>query len=374
MSPQISRTRALLNAALVLAVLVVAGYGVVQVARRHWQWQPTFRVGAEFATIAGLEVGNRVRVQGIDAGVVEAIVPPPRAGDTVRLVLRLDDRLRPLVRSDATATIATQGVVGAKVVEIVPGSANAPALAEGGMIRSESPRELTDLLEQASESLRRVDVVARRADEGLGEINAIAAGIRRGEGTLGKLVRDDEAYRTLVRLSGRTERTLDDLDENLAALKRTWPLSRYFNQRGFADRDRVLFQPGAERESRTLKTDDLFEPGRAVLTAGGQERLDGVAAWFKELHRSRTTEIVIAVFTDDEVGNADLAQMLTQEQAEAVRAYLIKRHGIDSAGFWSTRKVAAVGFGTETPRTLADAAPQNQPARRVEIILFTPQT
>ncbi|MEO6807734.1 MAG: MlaD family protein [Isosphaeraceae bacterium] len=374
MSLQISRTRALLNAALVLAVLALAGFGVVQVARRHWQWQPTFRARAEFATIAGLEVGNRVRIQGIDAGVVEAIVPPAKAGDTVRLVLRLDDRLRLLVRADATARIATQGVVGAKVVEIVPGAADAPALSEGGLIRSEPPRELADLLEQASESLHKVDVVAQRAAEGLGEINAIAAGIRRGEGTLGKLVRDDEAYRTLISLSGRTERTLDDLDENLAALKRTWPLSRYFNQRGFEDRDRVLFQPGAERESRTLKTDDLFEPGRAVLTAGGQGRLDEAAAWFKELHRTKTTEIVIAVFTDDAAGNADLAQMLTQEQAEAVRTYLIKRHSIDSAGFWSTRKVAAVGFGTETPRTLAAAALRDQPARRVEIILFTPQT
>src|SRR2546423_861485 len=81
----------------------------------------------------------------------------------------------------------------------------------------------------------------RPAEEGLGEVNAIGAAIRRGEGSLGKLVRDDEAYRRLLGVSDRGERALTDLDENLAAMKQTWPLSRYFSRRGFDDRDRVLF-------------------------------------------------------------------------------------------------------------------------------------
>ena len=41
------------------------------------------------------------------------------------------------------------------------------------------------------------------------------------------------------------------------------------------DRDKVLFHPGAERDSRTLREDELFEPGRSALTAGGRQRLAG---------------------------------------------------------------------------------------------------
>src|SRR5205823_12098728 len=119
------------DALLVVAVLALAGFGISRVSARHWQWQETFRARADFATIGGLEVGGRVRVQGIDAGVVEAIVPPSVPGRPVTLVLRIDARLRPLVRSDATARIVTQGVVGAKVVEIVPGRPEAPPLAHG---------------------------------------------------------------------------------------------------------------------------------------------------------------------------------------------------------------------------------------------------
>ncbi|MBX6316562.1 MAG: OmpA family protein, partial [Isosphaeraceae bacterium] len=363
---------ALANALLVLAVLGLAGWGGVQIARRHWNWQPTFRARAEVPAIAGLGVGDRVRVQGIDAGVVEAVVPPSRPGRPVTLILRIDERLRGLVRSDATARIVSQGVVGARVVEIVPGRADAPPLAEGGTLRAEAPRELADLIRDATVTLRRVDAAAQAAEQGLAELNAIAASIRKGEGTLGRLVQDDEAYRKLISLSDQGEHTLADLQENLAALKRTWPISRYFNRRGFDDRDRILFQPGARREGRTLSESDLFEPGRAILTASGRRKLDEFATWFKSQRRPKATEVVIAAFTQDDRGD-DVAQVLTQEQAEAVRRYLVSKHALDSVGLFGTRKVAAVGFGNETPR-FQDAPDADPPPRRVEIILFTPQT
>jgi phospholipid/cholesterol/gamma-HCH transport system substrate-binding protein len=371
MRRDLGRWRALANAGLVLAILALAGFGVAQVASRQWRVQKTFHVRAEFATIGGVEEGDQVRIQGMDAGVVETVAPPMVPGRPVTLVLRVDGRLRPLVRADAVARIMNEGVVGAKIVEIVPGRPDAPPLGDAGRIAAERPIELADLLKRASGSLERLDAVAASAQEGLGEINRIAASIRKGEGSLGRLVQDDEAYRKLVALSGRGERTLNDLEDNLAALKRTWPLSRYFNDRAFFDRDRVLFHPGAERDSRSVREDDLFEPGRAVLTSGGRRKLDEVAAWVKRACRP-SSEVVIAAFTDDG-RDPELAQALTQEQADAVRWYLVRHHAIDSAGWFNTRKVAAVGFGAEAPRTLPRES-RDLPPRRVEIILFTPQT
>jgi phospholipid/cholesterol/gamma-HCH transport system substrate-binding protein len=373
MPREIGRLRALTNALAVTAVVAVAGFGAAQVARRHWQWQATFRVRADFRSIAGLEPGAKVQVQGIDAGVVEEIVPPSAPGGSVRLVLRIDERLKPLVRSDALARIGTQGVVGAKVLEITPGRPDAPPLGPGETLRTEAPREVAELLKDASTALQKLELVASDAHRGLGEINAIATTIRQGKGSLGKLVRDEEAYEKLVALSTRGERTLNDLEENLAALKRTWPLSRYFDERAFFDRDRVLYHPGAERELQSLAESDLFEPGRAVLTGPGRKRLDEVAAWFTRLRRPKTAEIVIAAFTNDDSRGADLAQALTQEQALAVRKYLVEQHRLDSNGwFQGRRKVAAVGFGTEDPRLPGEGS-SSRPPRRVEIIIFTPQ-
>src|SRR5438128_8857742 len=180
MSRSIGRWRILANAGFALAVLALGGFGLYQVAGRHWKVQPTFRLRAEFATISGLEAGHRVRLQGIDAGVVERVVPPSEPGRPVELVLRIDERLRGLVRTDAVARIVSEGLVGARVVELTPGRPDASPVAELDRIASERPVEVADLLKKAAGSLARLDTLARSAQQGVGEINAIAGSIRRG--------------------------------------------------------------------------------------------------------------------------------------------------------------------------------------------------
>jgi phospholipid/cholesterol/gamma-HCH transport system substrate-binding protein len=366
----IGRWRLLANAVFAAAILALGGFALYQVAGRQWRVQPTFRVRVQFETISGLETGHRVRLQGIDAGIVEGVVPPLEPGKPVELILRIDERLRNLVRTDAVARIVSEGLVGAKVVELTPGKPDAPSIAELGTIASERPIETSDLLNKAASSLARLDAATLAAEKGLGELTALTGSIRNGEGSLGKLVQDESLYQNLVDVSHRGERSLTALEEDLTALKETWPFSRYFERRAYLDRESVLFQPGAARNSRSFPTEDLFEHDRSVLTREGQARLDEIGRWCKWAGRP-TSRVVIAVYTDIN-RDKDLAVVLTQEQADAVRQYLVDKHAIQSAGWFKTRKVAAVGFGAQMPRTL-DPAPVDQPARRVEIILFTPQ-
>ena len=164
---------------------------------------------------------------------------------------------------------------------------------------------------------------------------------------------------------------MTSLEENLDALKQTWPLSRYFDNRAYVDRERVLYQPGADRRSRTLRSDDLFEPGRSVLTNFGRIRLDEIGRWCNQSSQP-SSEVVIAAFTDS-AENQNLADILTQEQAETVRKYLVEKHSIQSAGWFRSRKVAAVGFGSHVSPAINTAA-LGSPPRRVEVIVFTPHT
>ena len=356
--------------ALVVATGLAVAYGIRRIHERDWNSQPTFRAQAGFRTIGGVEVGSKIRIQGIDAGLVEAIAPPTVPGRPVLLTFRIDERLRPLVRSDTTAKIVLQGVIGSKVVELVPGRPDAPPLAASSLLPAEDPIELADLVNEASKTLKRVDIAARSAEQGMNEIATVASSIRGGKGTLGKLVVEDEVYHKLVTMSDRGTKTIDDLGENLAALKRTWPISRYFDGKGFYDRENLLFKPGSERAGRTLAADDLFRPGQAILTDRGCRRLDEVGAWFQKTKQGKS-EVVIAAFTDDG-RNPEHARILTQEQADAVRNYLVNKFSISSTGWFGTRKVAAVGFGSESPRVaLGDSG---VPSKRVEVILFTPKT
>src|SRR5208337_3924398 len=347
MRREMGRWRALANAAFALAVLALGGFGLYQVATRRWHVQPTFHVRVKFSTISGLEAGHRVRLQGMDAGVVERVVAPKTPGEPVELVMRLDERLRPLVRADAIARVLAEGMVGARVVEITPGRPDAPLVAEGGAIESEPPVELSDLMKRTGASLQKLDDLARTAKTGLEEINAIAGSIREGKGSLGKFVRDEAAYQSLMSLTHRGERTFSAMEDNLAALKRTWPLSRYSDSRSFFEREKVLYQPGSRRDSRLFRDEELFEPGRAILTPVGRTRLDEVGRWCKQASQPQS-EVVIAAFTNDD-HVVDLAEVLTQEQADSVRKYLIEKHGIESAGWFRSRKVDAVGLDCLAP-------------------------
>ena len=373
MHAKIGRGR--LTANILASVLIVtpAIWGIGRVASRHWRLTRVFHARAEFARIDGLQAGDEVRVQGMKAGVVESINPPESPGRPVSLIFRIDDRLRSLVRIDARARIAAQGIVGAKVVEIEPGRPDAAGLEDWGLIRSEPTVEVASILRDASLALKRVDAVADSAQKGLEEIGAIATSIRKGEGSLGRFVHDDQAYSKLLDLTRQGQKTLVDLEENLAALKRTWPISSYFKDRAFFDRDRVLFKPGSERDEKTLPADELFERGKAILTNQGRGVLDGVAKWFRKQAKP-SSEVVIAAFTaagEDE----ELNLILTQEQAEAVRKYMVDYYSIDSIGWFSSRRVAAVGFGSRAPKSI-ERKPETKdeaPPRRVEFIVFTPR-
>jgi len=356
--------------ALLAVTCLAVTYGVQRIQQREWNSQPTFRVQAGFRTIAGVESGSKIRIQGIDAGLVEAITPPTVPGRPVLLTFRIDERLRSLIRADTVAKIVLQGVIGSKVIELVPGRPDAPLLAPGALLPAENPIELADLVNEASATLKRVDIAARSAEQGMNEIATITASIRAGRGTLGKLTQDDEVYAKIVAMSDQGAKTLEGLDQNLAALKRTWPISRYFEGQGYYDRDHLLFKPGSERASRTVAADDLFRPGGAILTAQGRGRLDEVGAWFQKAKQGKS-EVVIAAFTDD-AGPGDRAKILTQEQADSVRNYLVTKHSINAIGWFGTRKVAAVGFGGQPPEVAA--ADPGAPGRRIEVILFTPKT
>ncbi|AMV36120.1 MlaD family protein [Planctomyces sp. SH-PL62] len=369
MAQAMGRWRMLANVGFAVIVLAVAAFGLMQVANRRWQTQPTFHVRAQFPSVVGVEPGHRVRFQGIDAGVVERVVPPSRPGDPVELVLRIDETLHRLVREDTTARIAVEGMIGARVVDLKPGEPDAPAAPEGALIRSEAPTDLADLMRQAGESLRKFDATATEARSGLEHLAALAGEVRAGKGSLGKLIQDDSVYDNLVALTRKGEKAVETLDDDLTAIKQTWPISRYFESRAYYERDLVLYRPGALRESRSLTSEELFEPGLAVLTPVGKTRLDEVARWFRKTSRQKS-EVVIAAFTDPDA-DPDLADALTQEQADAVRKYLVDQHGIGSAGWFRSRKVAAVGFGGQAPRLAENV--DELPARRIEIILFTPQ-
>jgi phospholipid/cholesterol/gamma-HCH transport system substrate-binding protein len=421
MSRSLTSLQALVLGAIVVAALGLAGGTLWLLEQRRGLGSDAFIVHVGFRDIGGVEVGTRVRVQGIDAGEVTAILPPDVPGEPVRLRLRLKGTLHHLVSRDARVQIANEHLLTGKVLRILPGSSAEP-VADGAALTSLESPELLDTVAQAAQKLNglladaEATLVAMRQGEGsagkigqdltqataklnqvLGKVDETLSGVQRGEGTLGKLLKDEKLYRDLVSTIGQVQTALDDIQsgngtlgklvknnevyaEALTSLQEVRKMVASVKQNADAikalpvvrsyivDAHRELVRPECKRTRRWFPEADLFEPGRAVLTAAGKGRLDSAAAWLNE-QKDSGSEIVVAGFADPK-HQAEFALTLTQKQSQVVVDYLRGEHRVHRLSFWSSRNVKAVGVGANPPPT-----PEIEvlPAARIELLVFVPE-
>jgi phospholipid/cholesterol/gamma-HCH transport system substrate-binding protein len=367
MSRSLSRLQALLLGGAVFLGLGTATFGVFSVGERQLLWGKHFHLRAGFRDIQGVEAGTRVRVLGKEAGEVEEVELPASPAGSVVLHLRLDGRLHTLVRNDAVAQILAEGMVGGKVVDILPGSDGADVVADDALIATRASPEITDLFRQVNTALERLG---------------------HGQGSLGKLLQDDEIYGELVQFIHQGRNTITSLKQDsdsfkgelaqfvsqgrgtMSSLKqdadaiKSLPVIRSYVQDPFKE----LIRPDCERHCQWFREADLFEPGRAVLTPEGKQRLDEVASWLHEL-KIKGSEVVIAAYAQP-ASDPIFARTLTQMQSQAVCDYLVSQHAVHKLGWFSRRKVTPVGCGTDVV-----PGPEREPLPlpRVEVVVFVPQ-
>ena len=130
-----------------LISLLLALYMVFRTGDLRLERQPGYNVLVDFPDVAGLDVGDTVRVAGVEVGKVESINLKENLG---RVALSIDHRV-PLYE-DATAQVETYGLLGDRYISIDPGHSKLPRVDPGGEIHSAvSPEELDALFAKLSE-------------------------------------------------------------------------------------------------------------------------------------------------------------------------------------------------------------------------------
>jgi phospholipid/cholesterol/gamma-HCH transport system substrate-binding protein len=336
-SRSLSRWQAILLGLVVLLALGLAGVGLFLVGSRTWFAGDSFHVRSGFKAVQGVEPGTRVRVQGIDAGEVVAIEPPATPGSDVVLRMRIDGKMRALVRTDATVRIVSEGLIGGKVVEVSPGSDTSEPVKDNALLASRPTTELADVLDEVKTTLQNV---------------------RDGEGTVGK---------ELVGTLQQTRATMESFEKTGNAVRKL-PIVRGYDR----DAQALLVRPGAERVRSVFAESDLFEPGRSTLTASGRQHLDALAERIKGSLKHDGADLVVVATADPKTSaSPSLARSLTESQSTTVVNYLKDHHSIQKAGWMSWRDITALGLGTDPyPGEDKDA---KLPPARVEVLVFVPQ-
>jgi len=132
------------------------------------------RVDALFESVVGLDDKAAVRVAGVRVGKVDGI---RLDGRKARVSLVVDRGLG--LTQGTEAVVATQGLLGDKFIELVPGPADAPPLADGAVIPGRTPVSFDQAMAKLGE---------------LGDtFQDTLGGLESGEGGLGELIASMQA-------------------------------------------------------------------------------------------------------------------------------------------------------------------------------------
>jgi phospholipid/cholesterol/gamma-HCH transport system substrate-binding protein len=125
-----------------------------------------------FRAVNGLVVGNNVRYSGIEVGSVQDIV---LVNDTViEVTMDLDDNMRTIIRSNALASLGTDGLIGNRVVNIAPGKGEAPFVKDGDLLRSKEELNTDEMLQTLRHTNDNVAVITEELLITLRHINSSA--------------------------------------------------------------------------------------------------------------------------------------------------------------------------------------------------------
>ncbi len=182
----------------------------------------TFQLNVPFKTVSGLKNGNNVRFSGIDVGTVSDII---QVTDTsVLVILVIQKNVQPFIKTNAMASINSDGLMGDKVVSIYPGTAPNKQVEDDGVIFSRPPLDMDDLMLSVKYSVDNIGEISDQLAEFTYKLN-------NGKGLLSKLMTDEKMGKTLDATMSNLKSSAKGLNENMEAAKSNFLLKGYFNKK-----------------------------------------------------------------------------------------------------------------------------------------------
>ncbi len=177
-------------------LLVAALYFV---GKRQHLFSKNIELSAVFTDVSGLQLGNNIRYSGLNVGTVSKIQMTEEGKITV--VMLVDEKAAKFIKKDAVASIASDGLVGSMVVNIVPGEDKAAKIVSSGdRIQIKTKITVDEILETFSKTNESAALITS-------DLAKITHQVVGGKGALGAILSDSLLEH--------------DLRRSIAALKRT---------------------------------------------------------------------------------------------------------------------------------------------------------
>ena len=138
-----------------LGIFVVTGLGVLILAffiigKNQNLFGSDFKLKVRFTNIGGLTEGNNVLFSGIQAGTVKEI---DIVNDTtIEVTMRINNKVKSFIHKNATATVGTEGLMGNKVINIMPVKGKSTVVNEGDMLNAQPTASMEEIIQTLSKT------------------------------------------------------------------------------------------------------------------------------------------------------------------------------------------------------------------------------
>ena len=151
----------------VLVSIAIFVYGVFTISGQEELFEREYKVKTYFDNSAGLLEGAYVRLSGVGVGSVSTIrFSDDSSLGKVQVVMEINKRAFSRISKDSHATIKTEGLLGAKFVEIVPGQGESIGRARDGVvIRGYTSPEMQEIISQSEEFVTNLTAISRNLDK-----------------------------------------------------------------------------------------------------------------------------------------------------------------------------------------------------------------
>ena len=221
------KKRAVVVGLFILLGLLFLAAGILAVGNLHSTFVKKIEATAIFNDVNGLQKGNNVWFSGVKIGTVSNL---SFYGESqVQVVIKIDEKSQPYIRKDAKVKISTDGLIGNKIVVIYGGTPQAQPVEDGDILAIENLASTEEMMSTLQENNKNILAITT-------DFKAISKKIADGEGSVGKLLKDESLYKSL-------DVTLASLQRSSAhAEKLTAAISDYgtkLNQKGSLANDLV---------------------------------------------------------------------------------------------------------------------------------------
>jgi len=166
--------------AIAIVILIFSAFIVKEGEVRGFRTKE-YTIKVTFNFVGGLKETAPVRLAGVKVGQVEKIRFIQEPTTKVETTISLKEAIR--LRENAQFSITTVGLLGEKYIEITPGSLDATIVKPGATLIGKDAVDISKVFSSAGGAMQ--------------DLGNIISSVREGEGTVGKLVADEELYDNL---------------------------------------------------------------------------------------------------------------------------------------------------------------------------------